>query len=410
MAIIESPNEVISSTDKGDDIQRRFRYQCTYAALLSLYMFEPDSEIKEVYCELHEDIMIKLKSGKFGGIQVKTRELHLGPFELNDPEIKKSIIRFIQHELQFKDKFEHYTISTNVGFSKDKNKCIETLINLAKKDRIDELLKARSKSKVWIQSISRNAKCDDNVVISILKKLRLFKGISSIDDIEIKFTKQLSDILHLGDETISSLNVISDFIILHHIKASSLSNLDKLSEYYILCIEPKEEEIKAIIKSKTITKEAIEEIVEKFKSEPITLCVKDSTGLPKSKESKILELKMDAGNISYDNIQLAKDNMYSFECLITSWLYKYDQNEVEKRYNQVKLIINNESQEAFDETKSTESFGTKMLINLRKRIKERHQREPNIFFNCKHEHLLGLVAILTEECKVWWSDKFDIKK
>src|SRR4051812_28332813 len=112
---MKKPNEVISTSDPGDDIQRRFRYQNTYAAILSMNMFEAEPIIDEVYCELHEDVLLKLKSGKFAGVQVKTREIHLGPLKLGDDEIKKSIKRFLQLESKFKDKFEFYTIATNVG-------------------------------------------------------------------------------------------------------------------------------------------------------------------------------------------------------------------------------------------------------------------------------------------------------
>lgn len=404
------PDIVVSKTDKGDDIQRRFRYQCTYAAILSLYMFETDSIIEEVYCEMHEDILLKLKSGKFCGIQVKTRENHLGPFNLDDSEIKKSIIRFIQHESKFEDKFEYYTIATNAGFSKDKNKCINSLIELARKDDITELLKPRSKSKAWIQGIAKDANCNEKKVIKVLSRLRLYGAISSIDDIQFKLTQKLAELLQLGNETLGSLKILSDNLILMHIKASSLANQSILSEYFILCKDPEEEELKAIISGKKVTRKSIEDIILKFQAEPITLIIKDSTGIPEITGVKKLEKKMDAGGISYDNIQLAKDQKYSSESLAASWIHKFDQNEAEKRYDQVKLIINNECQEAFDESlKPTELFGTEMLISVRKRLKDRYFREKESFFDCKYDHLLGVAAILTEECKVWWSQKFDIK-
>jgi hypothetical protein len=66
----------LNTEDPGDDIQRRFRYQSTYAAILSSSMLQDDSKIEEVFCELHLNILLKLMDGKFHGVQVKTRQLN----------------------------------------------------------------------------------------------------------------------------------------------------------------------------------------------------------------------------------------------------------------------------------------------------------------------------------------------
>ncbi|MFX0136415.1 MAG: hypothetical protein ACFFDN_22425, partial [Candidatus Hodarchaeota archaeon] len=126
--------------------------------------------------------------------------------------------------------------------------------------------------------------------------------------------------------------------------------------------------------------------------------------------TKKLELKMDAGGISYDNIRLQKDNKFSAENHFVTWVYKENVNKAEKKYNQIQLIIRNESQEVYDENfDDNELFGIKMLIDLRKRLRIRYNSEKSSFFDCKYEHLLGMTAILTEECKIWWSKKFEIK-
>lgn len=404
-----SPTEKLSENDKGDDTLRRFRYQCTYAAIISLNMFSENSTIEEIFCELHEDILVKLKTGRFIGIQVKTRENHLGPFAIDDIEIKKSIVRFIQHESRFQNYFDHYTISTNAGFSKAKNKCLQTLINFALDNRPDELLKPRTKSKTWIKEIAQIANCKDKEVIHVLSKLKLYDKISSLQDIEYNFINKLAEILHLKNETLGLLHLIANNIIIHHVNASSLSNHEALSEFYILCKEHEKTEIREIINSKRVTKENLTNIIERLRTEPISLFLKDNNSIPKNFDNKIMEIKMDAGGISYDNIKLAKDQKFSIEALTTSWLYKYDQIEAVKRYNQVKLIINTECQEAYDEEEQKDkSFGSNMLKKVRLKLRERYKTDAVSFFDCKYEHLLGMVGVLTEECLVWWSEKFKI--
>jgi hypothetical protein len=54
--------QVLSLTDPGDDMQRRLRYQASYGALLCLNLIA-DNDLSEVFCEHHEDFLIKKKAG-----------------------------------------------------------------------------------------------------------------------------------------------------------------------------------------------------------------------------------------------------------------------------------------------------------------------------------------------------------
>ncbi len=406
----KQPNKILSANDPGDDIQRRFRYQSTYSAILSLHMCKDDSPIEELYCELHEDILLKFKDGKFGGVQVKTRERHLGPLDLNCEEIKKALRRFVSLDLLFPSAFSSFTIATNAGFSKAKNKCIETIHGLAKNSDTGILLKNRSQSKSFIKQMAKQNSCSEEQVISVLGRLRLLGSISSMEDIKTNLTQKVADILNLKGHTLGVIDSIVDKLILRHIDAASLSNGASHSEYFVLSNDPKDEAIGAIIQNKRLTKQIVFDIVKQQLSEPITLFIKDSGGIPKSSGSaQKLATKMDAGGISLENIDLAKDQKYSFEALTLTWLYKYPEDEANKRYDQVISIVKNQCQESFDEAaKDDQLFGIEMLKLTRAKIRARFNGHESDFFDCKYEHLLGVAGVLTEDCKVWWSKHFSI--
>jgi len=57
--------EYTISEDPGDDIQQRYRYQAACAAIISLSLLSGDSEFECLFCEHHEDILIKKVDGKF---------------------------------------------------------------------------------------------------------------------------------------------------------------------------------------------------------------------------------------------------------------------------------------------------------------------------------------------------------
>lgn len=264
----KEPDEVLSTTDKGDDVQRRFRYQSTYAAILSAYMCKDDSPYEEVYCELHEDVLLKNINGKFSGIQVKTRERHLGPFNAQDEEVVKSIVRFVRLNLQFPGSFDQFTIATNAGFSKQKNKCLESIVELAKGSDHTTLLKKRSASKTLIVAISKDVPCTENDVIAALSKLRLFGKISAMDDIRTKLTEQIATVLELKGHTYAQIHAIADSLILKHMEAASLSNEQSYSEHFVHSTDPKVATIKSIIDGKRIRKNDIKNWVKEQLRQP----------------------------------------------------------------------------------------------------------------------------------------------
>jgi hypothetical protein len=72
--------------------------------------------------------------------------------------------------------------------------------------------------------------------------------------------------------------------------------------------------------------------------------------------------------------------------------------------------VRNECQEVYDLTRTNSRlFGNDMLMEVRKRLRDRHLRDIHGHYgNCLYEHLLGISGILTEECKLWWSEEFKI--
>lgn len=116
---------------------------------------------------------------------------------------------------------------------------------------------------------------------------------------------------------------------------------------------------------------------------------------------------MDVGGISVENIELTRDQKFSFDALSASWVYQYP-GEADKMYDQVMLIVQGQCQEAYDESfKESGNFGPDMLKLVRKKIKERYAAVQD-FFDCRYEHVMGMVGVLTEDCKVWWSKRFKI--
>ncbi len=399
-----------SQNDPGDDTLKRYRYQCTYAALLSIGIIKESTIINKVYCEHHEDVLIKLSNGKFSGIQIKTRNLNLGAFDANDEAIVKSTKRFIELDIQFPNQFQSFVLATNVGFLKKENaKGLDFILTQLKENKAI----SNGNIKKWIKKFATQLGTTEAIVKSVLKKINLKSDIGSIETIDVTLLRELGELKQLDDATYAELKSITDKLILHHINASSLKYRDPLHEHFVLNTNPEKEEAKEKITGKSIDEGIVLGIIDEVLTDKVKIHLKDNMPTDLSSTKK-LEIKLDAGGVSYDNLELLKDNKSSMEFKLASWIHKYSEKTARERYNQIKTIVQTECQNAHDtnitgdEDMTKPTNGTKMLIQIRKELKDRYKSDKTSFFDCIPEHLYGMAAILTEECKIWWSEKFKI--
>lgn len=405
-----SPDTELNSVDRGDDVQRRFRYQSAYAAQLSLELLTEEMEFSDLYCELHEDILLKRNDGRFIAFQVKTREIERGPFKTGDEEILKSLKRFMELERDHPSSFSKYILVTNSGFWKERKNGsnLEYLLNIVKNADDPSILDNNvffSLNKV----VSRIDGEDSHIVFSTLKKVNLQKG-PGLEDYPLRLAERLSEIEELEDKRYDKIQRVANNLIEKMSQASSLVYNAPRRDYFALLDDPESAEIKEIIEGKRITHNTVLQIITTAISEEALLRTYEPVELSKlPKGMNITERKMSAGGISIDNIKLAKDHKFSAEALLERWLYKYGTNTATERYEHLSTIVKTECQEAYDACYSEkESFGQKMLKDVRRRLRERHEKDCEHLFDCMYEHLLGIKGIETEKCSVWWSKQFII--
>ena len=402
------PDKVLSGTDKGDDVQRRYRYQAAYAALISLDLLKEDSEFEEIFCEHHEDILVRCKDHKFVGVQVKTRKPGGGPFTFGDQEIINSLIRFVKLEEEFPNHFKSYVIAANCGFwQKIRNH--SNLVHCLKSVRNNDSKVLSSDSFLKrVGAISKGSNCNQDLVMNVLRKVRTEES-PSLGEYESLLFQSMARIPEIRGERVDFVFKAANSLIDTMFRAGSLAHTSPKSAYFALLNDPEKAEKDEIIQGKRITRDIVKQVTHQAMSSVMELRTREPvelSNLPKG--MRTMELKMAKGGLSIQNIDLAKDLKYSAMYLLTGWLHKYGPNEATYRNQHLGLIVRNECQEAYDLVKTdSELFGENMLIEVRKRLRKRYLREINSLYNdCLYEHLLGIAAILTEECKVWWSEVF----
>jgi hypothetical protein len=166
-----TPADVLSTSDPGDDMQRRIRYQAAYGALLSLQLVS-DSEMSELFCEQHEDFLVRKANGLFVGYQVKTRLPHLGPFKSDDGSMINAMERFVNLDIDFPDQFESFVIVSNCDFwqAEDNGKNLASLIKRMK-DRPGAKLTGTASEIVDL--LREKCGCTKKKITAVISKIRL---------------------------------------------------------------------------------------------------------------------------------------------------------------------------------------------------------------------------------------------
>jgi Cap4 dsDNA endonuclease len=256
-----TPENLLDKDDPGDDTQRRFRYQATYAALKSLAMLEEEPEVAYIFCEHWEDVLVKRTDGQFIGIQIKTRSVGKDSFKTNDEEIINSLKRFIQLEKNFSKDFERYVIAASCGFWQERKNSsnLPYLLKITSEISSEEALSNSYLSQL-LKKLLKIYKGEHSLIVETLKKVYL-ENAPGLEDVSPRLFQALaccSQVKHFSHQQILK---IEEALIGAMLKAAALPKASPREEYLGLLKDPEQERANLTIQGKKITIEQILELV-----------------------------------------------------------------------------------------------------------------------------------------------------
>lgn len=251
------PNEILSLTDRGDDTQRRYRYQNAYTVLLAIRMYNGELPYKEIYCELHEDILAVNEDGTYVGIQIKTRNQSEGSFDIGDEAVKESLIRFIKHYKKFPNRFSDFQLVSNCGFRNNRSgKNLVTLLELAKSGEIVETDKFDN----FVQLLIERTGGTREEILDVLAITSTQTG-PGMNDIEAKIiANHLARLEICKDASLYELEATYSMLLDQIYGASSKRSQNGLEDYAAF-LGGKLIEQKAELCAKRITKHAVGDLL-----------------------------------------------------------------------------------------------------------------------------------------------------
>jgi hypothetical protein len=409
MPHIEEPSGGPASTspveDVGADTQRRFRHQACYAAVLSLGLLD-GGPIVELFCEHHDDVILRLASGTFKALQFKTRMIGGVPFRANESTIIAALYKFASLEVQFPGQFAAYVLGSNVGFwheHKNGNN-LEYLLDCLRNGSdgtATALINKISKKKPTIAPVN---------VLTVLRKVELL-NTPGLNDAEMKLRDQLAQISEFRNRRYEELVVASEALLSKILAASSLAAIGALPEYLLLSSDSSQVvKDENVIRSKRITREIVSGALNGALLPTTLLRTYQQVSiddLPTSMNK--MEVKMVVGGLTLAEIEYLKDVKYSTETLLQEWLYKYGKERAQRYYEHLRVMVQGECLIARQSSHQEDvQYASKMLSELQRLLKERRETQSGDTPALRREHLLGMAGILTEDCTVWWSEVFEI--
>ena len=399
-----TPDTTLATGDPGDDTARRYRYQSTYAAIMCCMIMDSTFDIMEVFCEHHEDVLLKHTDGTFTGLQVKTRASNQELWKTNDEAVKLSCVRFAKLEANFPDQFRAFRFLTNHPLAATTNgqDIGHVLMTIKAALGVTSLSGPVLR---FVNGIAREAGCTDQIAFDALSKAEATDGLPKLEDIEQRLVSTLCSVWHKASECLYDSVVRAARALASECgRASSLAHEDNLPQYVSAIANHDDLERTARINGKRMTQIRVVEVLDYGLSETAPLNGNPATSSkPGVGTIELLHKKLDAGGFSAVSRNSADDLRDKADYLGTVWITKYGSTKGQQRYEHVRSLVLNDAAKSFEATKTNENtFGSQMLAELNNRFRQRRQ-DGSQLYDCSNEHLEGFAYSLSSECKVQWS-------
>ena len=184
--MVSTPDQTPDTDDPGDETTRRFRFQHTYAAVACCSLLDDTHDTEEVFCEHHEDVLLKHKDGSFSGLQIKTRASDQDVWRANDEALVGVFVRFAKLEAEFPNQFRTFRFLTNHPLHAAANgrgichilACIRAALTRA--GVTDRAVNA------FLKKIAREAECTEEVAYSALRKSSATDELPKLADVQAR--------------------------------------------------------------------------------------------------------------------------------------------------------------------------------------------------------------------------------
>lgn len=398
-----SPENTSAHGDPGDETANRYRFQWAWAAIVCCRLIDNTEDVEEVFCEHHEDVLLKHKDGLFTGHQVKTRGDDQPLWKAKDAEVLSACARFAKLESTYPGLFRGYHfLSNHPLYSASNGQCLSYVLQLIKGAATIEDLSSNVAS--WVRKIAQNADVTETIAFTAMSKTVAKADLPKLRDAVVRLIDTIVQCWSpAGECSHESVRRAAQALIDECGYASSLYHEQLLPAYMIAAIDDGAR-IAARINGKRMTLDRVQEVLRRGRDSTATLAGDPALSVePGQGSTDLLLKKLDAGGFSVVSRNSAEDLRNKADYLGIVWTKKHGYDKGLQRYDHVRTLVLSDCGRAFDATHTVaDGFGPMMREDLRRRLRERRIQGDELF-DATDDHLEGIAFSLTAQCKVLWS-------
>ncbi len=406
------PIDEYDTADAGDDMQLRIRYQHSYGVILFCAALNMKIDCISLWFEQREDILLQQTDGKFSYYQIKTRENTLGKWTLSDDALKKSIKRFVAFEQDFGETSNKYVFVSNCPYKESKTSKKESEIYNSPINFFRSICTAKYYSEIngecksKFDDLVKYVGCNGDILLDVLKKMELVIG-PPLENFEMEISvNHLRELKLINNTDLAVVNRIRDELIQKIYDASSLRVDDPYKHIFgylgDLGDDPR-------VLSKRISLEEFEKFVSQCPSDVFAYY----------RNSADIELGAAKGNLSRLKKKLERAGLGSqFESIKRRSLSaeEYFLEEAAKNpeglssmLDQVEGTVLTVCSDSILDATEGNINGVMAFKSAKKALIEISTNNPERVCSKNLECLIGVAGLLTGECKLWWTEEFDIE-
>jgi len=408
---MSNPTQQRNTLDSGDATQRNYRYQYGYGVILLVAAAMRKKDYRAIWCEQQEDFLGEIEedgAGRFDAIQVKTQQPESGYWQTNDEAFVKSIKRFAELDTRYPGAIRRFTFVSNAEFldSDSKSQASKSPLHLLRAvNNVSDWDELTEKAREAFEQLKTDTGVKEATLFSVLKRLDLAVGPSRDGLLAELEQNHLSQLDHCRDLNAGRLEEVTDFAIGLVERASSLSCQSPERHYACLnrggTADPQLHAKRLSVEHLVLTCRQVAsphfKYLDNLTSQPLKL---------DSQELKRFHAKLDRGGLEEQAEILRRQTLSAHAALLERADRDQDGTVVVTQIENAVLAECKEAQ--LRQSKTGEVYGQKMMIEVQDRLKSVAKNQSAQVHGQPYEVLMGMAGLLTEECTVWWSEKFDV--
>ncbi|MBN9521431.1 DUF4297 domain-containing protein [bacterium] len=409
-----SPDPALTpdKADPGDQTGRNFRYQHAYGVILLAASASGTRPYTSIWCEQHEDFLAERQDGRYDGYQIKTSRPENGAWRMNDDDLVKSVRRFVSLVKKFGDRIGQLYFVSNTEYDQvtadnkdEKRRGRQPLAFLTHVKACPDHTAIKDPFLSVFSELQAACGCVATELHDAIKRMELVPGPSRDSFHPVVAHQHLPTVPGCAGLSAAELAAWCDRLIATVCACSSLAVNDPLRH-----LEPLFDGtgLSAAMAAKRLRPAELM-LRPTPEARPFEFTEPPTIDIGTARNPNVLKAKLEGGDLKDHVDFLSQRERDTERHLMAEILRKPEKSQALLR--RLQEVVGGECSEAHLRARvAGQPYGPRMMIDVQDRLRRIAKEEPARVAHQSYDCLIGMVALLTSACRVWWCPEFPIQE